>query len=210
MSRKNIEQAERNFGLDYQRNKPAREPAPRAERPQVSPELKDQFEALAAMKDRHGQDSFARALAANMKPGSRRSISATQLYDLAIAMPLTRKQKQFASENGLAVYRTRKTRGEHLQVEANEGAVERFVEQVNPGTPQELVMAVAGAQGYRYDGIGKIGRRVARAIVAGRRLPTHIRDKAVTLSAMAQGVKLAFPAAYAAGLGMADVETVPA
>ena len=176
----------------------------------VADPVSDARAFLATMKDRHGQDPFARALAANMKPGSRRSISTTQLHDLAQALPLTKKQKQYASENGLAVYRTRKTRGEHLQVEANEGAVERFVEQVNPGTPQELVMAVAGAQGYRYDGIGKIGRRVARAIVAGRRLPTHIRDKAVTLSAMAQGVKIAFPAAYAAGLGMADVETVPA
>ncbi len=203
MSRKNIERAQQAFGADYGK-RPAREPSPRAERPSPAPEDRETFEALAAMKDRQGQDSFARALAANQKPGSRRSISATQLHDLAQALPLTRKQKQYASENGLAAYRTRKTRGDNIQVEARPDAVERFVEQVNPGSPQELVMAVAGSAGYRYDEIGRIGRRVARSLAAGRRLPSHIRDKAILLSAMAQGVKIAFPAAYAAGLGMGD------
>jgi hypothetical protein len=164
---------------------------------------------LLLMRDKTGRDGYERALSLNLQPGRRQVRSLTALHELASALPLTRRQKEKAEALGLRrVALPHRARGEHLQVQAVPGSVERFVEAANPADPADLVAKVAGAAGYsRTEEIGRIGRRVARYMAKfqeGGRMPRHIRDKAITLDAMAQGVRTAFPAAYAAGAGLAE------
>lgn len=117
------------------------------------------------------------------------------LEELAMQVPLSRQERM------VKCLTPRLARGPNLKMEADPRAVETFVEQARPGDPQELVAKIAQAVGLSSLGaVSRIGRRVSRFTRSsqGQRVPSHIRDKAIVLSAMAQGVRMAFPAQTAA------------
>lgn len=163
---------------------------------------------LGLLKDKTGRDNLDRAHQANFAPGNRRVVPG-QLQDLSMSLPLTKRQKQLAQDLGLASYQTRRARGAYLDVVADATQVEAFVEACEPfASPEELVGKMAGRMGYSSkEHLTRAGKRVARYMnqwADNGRIPRHIQLIAVHMDALAAGVKLAFPAAYAAGAGLAE------
>lgn len=131
-------------------------------------------------------------------PTMRRHHTPLGMQLLALGLPLSKRErvaqrvKVETDDEGNEkrvegiVLQPHRSRGDHLQVEADAGAVQRFIDANPEMTEAEAAQTIVGMHGYA-DATSAL-RRVERWTNSAKkgRVANHIREKAVMLSAIAQ------------------------
>jgi hypothetical protein len=144
------------------------------------------------------EDQVKRAQRAVENPLNSRFRTPLGLQQLALSMPLSKFERALnrlpKDEGGLGLLlRPHLSRGDNIKVEADASNVERFVEENPTMTEGEAAGAIAGMHGYTEAGLKQAFKRVERYTRQpedGRRISSHLREKMVMFSAIAQSAMI--------------------